>query len=47
MKKKWLAALGIFASHAAAPVKLIVNGQEIKADVTPQIMAEKRAEKFW
>ncbi len=48
MKNKWFAAFGILmllfvftlspASYAATPVKLIINGQEILPDVTPQIM---------
>lgn len=46
MKKKWLAVIGvvilvsIFATAALAsnPIKLFVNGQEIKPDVPPQII---------
>ena len=46
MKKKWLAVIGvvilvsIFATAALAsnPIKLIVNGREIKPDVAPQII---------
>jgi len=46
VKKKWLAVIGvvilvgIFATAAFAgnPIKLIVNGQEVKPDVSPQII---------
>lgn len=46
MKKKWLAVIGVvilvttiaIVAFAANPIKLIVNGQEIKPDVPPQII---------
>jgi len=46
MKKKWFLILGAIAlvgtlmsvAFAANPVKLIVNGQEIKAEVPPQLI---------
>jgi len=46
MRKKWLSVIGAVmlaavlttAAFAANPVKLIVNGREIKPDVAPQII---------
>lgn len=46
MKKKWLVVIGVVLSvsifatgaFAANPIKLIVNGQEIKPDVPPQLI---------
>jgi len=49
MSKKWLIIAGIIvlaaafaaAAFAANPIKLIVNGQEIKPDVPPQIVNDR------
>lgn len=49
MKKKWLLLIGVgvlicaFAATAWAsePIKLVVNGQEIKPDVSPQIIGNR------
>jgi hypothetical protein len=49
MKKKWLAVISaavlicVFASAVWAnePIKLVVNGQEIKPDVSPQIIGNR------
>lgn len=49
MKKKWLAVVGtaVFicaiatAAWANQPIKLVVNGQEIKSDVSPQMVGNR------